>query len=416
MKRSGLAVDIATAVATLVITVAMIDTGGLGPPDPTGRTLDVPGLLLAGATALPLVACRRAPGAAFAVVALASIALIALRYPLDAPVGAAIAGYAVADLHSGDRGARRAAAFGAVVGFVPLVAMMYVVAGVNPAAFTTELGTWMLAFCGMWLIGDRARLRRERAADLEERARRAKREAARERRLAAAEERTRIARELHDSAGHAINVILVQAGAARLLHGRDPERTLRAIGTIEEVARDTVGEIDRMVRALRRYDGDLRTPADLSAIDELVDRHRRMGLTVEVTMHGERPARVRGASQAAYRILEEALTNAARHGDGTAAVDLRYAADTIEISVSNGCRPGGAQRPDGTEGHGIVGMRERAALLGGTCVVGPVHDRFQVLARLPLLHDESPAGPLFPEQAAVTGHSPLTGKWDRTAR
>ncbi|GAA3754306.1 sensor histidine kinase [Plantactinospora mayteni] len=416
MKRSGLAVDIATAGATLTITVAMIGTGGLGAPDPTGRALDVPGLLLAGATALPLAARRRAPGTAFAVVALASIALIALRYPLDAPVGAAIAGYAVADAHSGDRGVRRAAAFGAVVGFVPLVAVIYLAAGFSPAAFTTELGTWMLAFCGMWLIGDRARLRRERAVDLEERARRAEREAGRERRLAAAEERTRIARELHDSAGHAINVILVQAGAARLLHGRDPGRTLQAIGTIEEVARDTVGELDRMVRALRRDDGDLRTPADLSAVDELVDRHRAMGLTVDVTVHGERPTRVRGASQAAYRILQEALTNAARHGDGTAVVELRYTVDTIEIDVRNGYRPAGAQRPDGTEGHGIVGMRERATLLGGTCVAGPVRDRFQVLARLPLHRDESPAGPLLAERAAVAGHPPSAGEWDRATR
>src|SRR5262249_58655590 len=96
---------------------------------------------------------------------------------------------------------------------------------------------------------DWARLRGERISELEERAGAAGREAARERRLAAAEERTRIARELHDSAGHAINIILVQAGAARLLHRRDPGRSQHAIATIEQVARATIGEIDRLERA-----------------------------------------------------------------------------------------------------------------------------------------------------------------------
>ena len=108
---------------------------------------------------------------------------------------------------------------------------------------------------GAWVLGDRVRLRRERVAELEARAERAERDAERERRLAAAEERTRIARDLHDSAGHAINVILVQAGAARLLGESDPERSRAALETIEEVALETLGEIDRLVTALRDDDG-----------------------------------------------------------------------------------------------------------------------------------------------------------------
>lgn len=117
-------------------------------------------------------------------------------------------------------------------------------------SFTPEF-IGILSWAAVWIVGDWIRLRRERIAEYEERALRAEREAERERRLAVAEERTRIARDLHDSAGHAINVILVQAGAARLLSERDPERARQALETIEEVARETLGEIDQLVHALR---------------------------------------------------------------------------------------------------------------------------------------------------------------------
>ena len=103
-----------------------------------------------------------------------------------------------------------------------------------------------------------------------------------------AEERTRIARDLHDSAGHAINVILVQAGAARLLRDKDPVRATEALETIEEVARETLGDIDRMVRALRDGEapGAVEPPSGLSALAGLVERHRANGLEVSVDVRG----------------------------------------------------------------------------------------------------------------------------------
>ncbi|MFC7106656.1 sensor histidine kinase [Nonomuraea rubra] len=109
--------------------------------------------------------------------------------------------------------------------------------------------TWAVA----WFAGERTRLRREQIAELQERAMRAEREAEQERLLAAAEERTRIARDLHDSAGHAISVIAVRAGAARLRHHQDPDRSLRALEAIEELARQTAGEIDQIVGTLRGH-------------------------------------------------------------------------------------------------------------------------------------------------------------------
>jgi signal transduction histidine kinase len=193
----------------------------------------------------------------------------------------------------------------------------------------------------------------------------------------------RIARDLHDSAGHAINVILVQAGAARLLQGRDPERSRAALETIEEVARETIGEIDRLVRALRDDAGadGVEPPPGLAALDALVDRHRTAGLGVTVEDHGARRPLVPGVDRAAYRILQEALTNAALHGGGSAHVDLTYDDDEIRLTVTNPTRPDRPLRAGG--GHGLVGMRERALLLGGTLDAGADDGVFRVHARLP---------------------------------
>ncbi len=145
--------------------------------------------------------------------------------------------------------------------------------GFGPGVFAGTV-VWALA----WFAGDRMRQRHERIASAAERARQAEREAERERRLASAEERTRIARDLHDSAGHAVNVILVQAGAARLLLEQDPARSRAALRTIEDVARETLVEIDQLVRALRDPGGTdgVEPPAGLAALDTLTGRGPRV--------------------------------------------------------------------------------------------------------------------------------------------
>jgi signal transduction histidine kinase len=235
---------------------------------------------------------------------------------------------------------------------------------------------------GVWLLGDRARLGRERLAELEQRALTAEREADRERRLAAAEERTRIAGDLHDSAGHAINVIMVQAGAARLNRDTDPEATRAALLAIEEVARETVGEIDQMVRALRDEDPEnAAEPVGLAAVDGLVDRHRAAGLDVDLAAEGEPRPLAPAVDTAAYRILQEALTNAARHGDGAARVRVAHRTGSLELTVENGLRADGHRTAGG--GHGVVGMRERAAVLGGTLDAAVVDGRHVLRLTLP---------------------------------
>jgi signal transduction histidine kinase len=219
-----------------------------------------------------------------------------------------------------------------------------------------------LAFATGWFAGERARLRAAQIAQLEERARRE----------AVTEERARIARDLHDSAGHAINVIAVQAGAARLRE--DPERSQQALETIEELARDTLGELDQILHTLRDAD---RAPRGLASLETLLAQHSGL----DVTLRAAGPPRPLAGTvdQAAYRILQEALTNAARHGTGTARVEVVFAESAVELTITN---PVGATA-ERRDGHGLIGMRERATLMGGSLDAGRDNGAFRVHAALP---------------------------------
>ena len=265
----------------------------------------------------------------------------------------------------------------------------------HPSFPTAPILFGILVWGGAFVVGDQVRQRRQRHADLIERAHRAERELERERRLAAAEERTRIARDLHDSAAHAINVILVQAGAARLLQPRDPDTVRAALSTIEEVARETIGEIDLLVRGLREDDGaegsaEIELPLGLAALDTLAERYRAAGLAIDLHVAGSVRPMPRGVDQAAYRILQESLTNAARHGGGTARVEVHYGDGELELTVANPVTAT-VNGPTGAGGHGILGMRERALLLGGTLSAGREGDGFRVRARLPYVGGEEKA-------------------------
>jgi signal transduction histidine kinase len=372
--RTERAIDIGIALGVFVLTVLMLASGGVS-SDEEARGLDLLGVVLAALASLPLLARRRAPLAAFAATAIASAAIAALDYPPGPPLGPTVALFFVG--LSGARSQTSGRVTAAVVGLLFLVHITAAAYGREETPVIPFL-FGALVWGGAWVLGDRVRLRRERVANLEERARQAERETERERRLAAAEERTRIARDLHDSAGHAINVILVHAGAARLLAEKDPARSRAALATIEELAHETLTEIDGLVRALREDEGEAQTPIGLAALDNLVKRHRDAGLDVDVQVNGGRRPLGPAVDQAAYRILQESLTNALRHGSGVAKVALTYGADAIEIGVTNPAKNGA-----GAAGHGIVGMRERASLLGGQVEAESENGFFRVRARLP---------------------------------
>ncbi len=373
--------DATLAVAVFAGSLALLAARGDSGADT--RELDLLGVVLAAVASLPLVAWRRAPLTVFVVTATASAVLNGFGYPPGPPLGPTVALYLLAQSPERTRAPRWATSvvvlglFGVHVGSTAFAEDEFP---------TVPILFGALVWGGAWVIGDRVRQRRARIVELEERTHRAEREAARERRLAAAEERTRIARDLHDSVGHAINVILVQAGAARLLSKQDPVRSQAALETIEEVARETLGEIDQLVRALRddgQPDGEggkVEPPPGLAAVEALAERHRFAGLAVSIRERGSRRPLAPGLDQAAYRILQEALTNAARHGDGSAEVEIGFEQSSLELTVTNPTRPGSASAE---AGHGIVGMRERASLLGGSLESRATDGCFRVRARLP---------------------------------
>jgi signal transduction histidine kinase len=375
--RRNLAIDLAVALAAFALSLAFLSTGG-----GASRGLDPLGVLLAALSSLPLVFRRRSPLGVLALTTAASATLNGLDYALGPPVGPTVALFFVA---ADERTRSRIRETAVVV--IGLFAVHIGATAVAHDGFpVVPLLFGIVVWGGAFVAGDQVRQRRQRRAELEERVRGAEREAERERRLAAAEERTRLARDLHDSAGHAINVILVQAGAARLLQERDPKAVRSALQTIEQVARETIGEIDQLVRTLREEETSARVaetidpPAGLAALETIAARHRAAGLAVTVNVHGSShlpPA----VDQAAYRILQETLTNAARHGLGEADVDVVFDERAVEITVSNTTRPQ-ALAGNGN-GHGILGMRERAALLGGTVETDDRDGVFRVRARLP---------------------------------
>jgi signal transduction histidine kinase len=229
------------------------------------------------------------------------------------------------------------------------------------------LFTMAIAGC-VWALGEASRSRR---AAIHEAALRAVRE-----------EQARIARELHDVIAHSVTVMVVQAAAAGDVFDDRPDRARAALATIEDVGRDTLGELRRLLGGVR--DDTTSTPqAGLARVAELAAPLRSAGLEVELVAIGEPDAVPAGVDVSGYRIVQEALTNTLRHARATTArVTVRYGTDAIEIDVVDDGR-GPARAPTG--GYGLVGMRERAALLGGTLDAGPTsHGGFRVRARLPL--------------------------------
>jgi signal transduction histidine kinase len=237
-----------------------------------------------------------------------------------------------------------------------------------------------------WYVGRRLRLREERAAQL-------LREQAAEARRIVIEERTRIARELHDVVAHRVSLMTVQAGAAKAVAAQDLEGALQAMGAVEEAGRQALDELRHLLGVLRPEAGlhGLGPQPGLADLPRLVEQVRGAGLDVALATDGapaELPARV---DLFAYRIVQEALTNVLKHAGPGARAQVRLGADRrgIVIEVLDDGH-GGAVPPvpglaqAGPRGHGIVGMRERALLLGGTLDARPdPAGGFRVVAHLP---------------------------------
>jgi signal transduction histidine kinase len=236
---------------------------------------------------------------------------------------------------------------------------------------------------GSWLVGQMVRQRTREAAEHAARADRAEREREERAAHAVAEERTRIARELHDVVAHSISVIAVQTQAVRRRLDPALDREVADLRAVETTARQAMAEMRRLFGVLR---ADTERPAlepqpGLDQLDRLVAAARTAGTPVDVTVEGEPVPLPPGLDLAAYRIVQEALTNARRHAPGSPVrLRLGYTGGGLEVTVENdGTTP---PRPDGG-GFGLVGMRERVALYGGELEAGPTAHGFRVHAGLP---------------------------------
>jgi signal transduction histidine kinase len=206
-----------------------------------------------------------------------------------------------------------------------------------------------------------------------------------------AEERLRIARELHDVVGHSLGVIVVQAGAERATLAPGQETTRDTLVTIEQTGREALSEMRRLLDLMRRDDEEvaLAPQPSLAHLDALVEKVRAAGLSVQLRIEGEEVRLPSGIDLSAYRIVQEALTNALKHAGPTrATVTVRYAEDGLELEIADEGR-GGATAGDGV-GHGLAGMGERVALYGGTLRTGTrAGGGYAVNVRLPF---ETPQG------------------------
>ncbi|MER7889228.1 histidine kinase [Micromonospora sp. NPDC094482] len=214
----------------------------------------------------------------------------------------------------------------------------------------------------------------------------AERIAALEARATRLAERNRLARELHDSVGHALTVATLQAGAARAVLDSDPEFVRRALAAIEETGRTAMDELDEVLGLLRESDGasGAATPQrSLADLDRLVADTRAAGLPVRARRVGDLAVLPAVVSREGYRIVQEALTNAARHGRGPVTLRLDAGPDELELELVNELVPG-QRRPDpGRGGRGLDGVRERVLLLGGQLSAGAEGDRWRIRVRLP---------------------------------
>ncbi|MGB8940476.1 MAG: sensor histidine kinase [Streptomyces sp.] len=253
----------------------------------------------------------------------------------------------------------------------------------------------MVPFALAWVLGDSIRTRRAYFAQLEERADRLEKERAAQSKVAVAAERARIARELHDVVAHNVSVMVVQADGAAYVLDQAPEQAKQALETISGTGRQALAEMRRLLGVLRTGEheesGEYVPQPDVEQLDELIEQVRTAGLPVDFKVEGTPRPLPSGVELTAYRIVQEALTNTRKHGGENtgASVRLVYFDDGLGLLVEDDGKgaphelyeDGGA---DGS-GHGLIGMRERVGMVGGTLDAGPrPGGGFRISALLPL--------------------------------
>jgi signal transduction histidine kinase len=328
---------------------------------------------LAALQILPLLFRRRYPVQVFGVVLTATLlSEVTLHRPDAAPVWIAL--YTVAS-YRGRSVSLGAAGATVVVLSVPLI---------GGQKLGSQIPNVVLAVAA-WLLGDNVRTRRAYLREIEDRAERLEREREENVRRAAQAEQARIARELHDVIAHNVSVMVVQAAAANDVFDSHPEKAREALRSIERTGRSALTELRRLLGAVRAPDQDTYAPQPgLASLPALLEGLRTAGLPVALHVDGGLDDLPAGLDLSAYRIVQEALTNTLKHAEATRAeVGVRRTDKSLELEIVD---DGGGGEPSAEgSGHGLIGMRERASLVGGEVEAGPQPGGgFRVRAKLPL--------------------------------
>src|SRR3954451_22103399 len=281
----------------------------------------------------------------------------------------------------------------AFVGLVVALVLVWVVVLIEDHSEGGDfLFTALLVF-GPWLVGRIVAARGELAMELRDKADRLEREQEKQAQLAVAHERARIARELHDVVAHNVSVMVVQSAAARRMIDHDASKAKDALASVEQTGRSALREMRRVVGMLGGRDEELSLApqASVEELDWLIERAREAGLDVDLTIEGKKKRLESGVNLSAFRIVQEALRNTLKHaGPARAQVTLRYGDHDVEVDVSDNGSGVRAPADNGAvTGHGLLGMRERVAMLGGEIEAGYRKDGgFGVHAKLPLEREE----------------------------
>jgi signal transduction histidine kinase len=402
LKRLREAQWIAIDVACTVLLVIVYRVEFNEPADLQGVAKWAAALVVALAV-LPAAVRRRWPRTALALVVAGGAAVAALSFSPDPPLAAAFVMYLI-PVRLAWREALWLLAGSLVVTAAGDVAFGLVRHGVyGPGGSRAAAGLLLesgLLLVAAWMIGYLVRLQRAYSAGLQRQNEQLAREQLAEARRANSEERLRIARELHDVVAHSMSLIAVQAGVANYVAGAHPEEAVRALSSIEETSRGALREMRALLGVLRaggtsdaaegngRASGPGLIPAQgLADLKALVDRTAEAGVRVELDIRGERPKLPAGLDLAAYRVIQEAVTNVIRHAaTDSCRVTVGYSEEALVLEVTDhgiGADPDGGTSPGG--GHGLTGMRERVVMYGGEFSAAPrPGGGFLVTARFPL--------------------------------
>ena len=410
LRRHPVLVDSVLALAIAPLGLSVLGSKG---GDHVPRLL---ALFFLVAMIAPVPVRRRHPVGAFAAVIIAgALEVLVLPRPVGSDISVLVALYTLA--------AYRPRRIAVPALLICLLGAVIAIAKWLPQHAIRDLwtlGVALAVFClpalTAWLLGDMMRWRRGYYHALEERAARLERERDAQAQIAAAAERSRIARELHDVVAHNVSVMVVQADGASYTLDTDPERARQAITAIAATGRQALAEMRSLLGVLRSASeegADFAPQPGIEQLTTLLEQARASGLPVAFTVEGVPRPLPQATALTAYRVVQESLTNARKHGGPTvtAAVTLRFCEGEVAITVTDDGK-GTTKSADG-QGHGLIGMRERVELFGGTVSAGPrPGGGYQVAAALPVpvragsaARDPAAPSPPAPPQRSAIPHT-----------